>query len=99
MNDNPMRDVIEQMKAAAQREGKQQTSLQAKAAMELNRIDIEMIISQLLIAGMEQERIAEKVRVPDGYLEMAQYFRDLSARMKAFCDGSSAEKFVLREGE
>lgn len=36
--DNPMRDVIEMMKANAQREGKQQTSPVLKAAMEKHRL-------------------------------------------------------------
>lgn len=51
MNDNPMRDVIEQMKDAAQREGKQQTSPVAKAAMERRRL-----IECLTTARIETER-------------------------------------------
>lgn len=45
---NPMRDVIEQMKDAAQREGKQQTSPVAKAAMEQRRL-----IEKLTMANLD----------------------------------------------
>lgn len=44
---NPMRDVIEQMKDAAQREGKQQTSPVAKAAMERRRLVEKLTMANL----------------------------------------------------
>lgn len=47
--DNPMRDVIEQMKATAQQEGKMQTSPVAKAAQERRRL-IEYLSSAKMFA-------------------------------------------------
>lgn len=68
--------------------------------MELEKVDLEMIATALRHAGNEQERVAGRAGSDAGeYMETARYFWGLSARIKTLRDASSAERFVLQEGE
>lgn len=67
--------------------------------MELERSDLELIISQLRIAGDEQEEIAGNVSNPKAqeYMDMARYFVDLAERIRVFRDASRASRFAVVE--